>query len=52
VIPAIWGGIPIIVMSAILSALTPQDEKLPKYAEKSQMVKMMRILSSSDIVIE
>jgi hypothetical protein len=38
-------------MSPMLIALTPHDEKLPKYAERSQIMKMRNILNSSDIDI-
>jgi hypothetical protein len=51
VIPASCGGIPIVTMSPMLIALTPPDEKLPKYAERSQMIKMRSRVSSSDIYI-
>jgi hypothetical protein len=51
VIPAICGGTPNITMNAILSAETPHDEKLPKYAEKSQMRKNMMISSSGGILL-
>jgi len=37
-------------MSPTQRTETPPDEKLPKYAEKSQMRKKMKISSSGDIL--